>query len=81
MDTSGAGEWAQTVGRRKEPYRRPPERWINSEILLLIRKHVEERKAGSGMKGEEGRKERKAGSGLGQMPPVRNFGAGGGVVE
>ncbi|KAF8423396.1 TPR repeat protein-like protein [Tirmania nivea] len=79
MDTSGDGEWAQTVGRRKEPYRRPPERWINSEILRMIRRHVEERKAGSGMKGEEGKKEGKKGSGLGQMPPVRNF-EGRGVV-
>lgn len=80
MDTSGAGEWAQTVGRRKEPYRRPPERWRNSEILFMIRRHVEERKAGSGMKGEEGKKEGKEGSGLGQMPPVRTFEARG-VVE
>ncbi|KAF8440582.1 Flavinator of succinate dehydrogenase-domain-containing protein [Terfezia claveryi] len=80
VDTSGAGEWAQTVGRRKEPYRRPPERWMNSEILWMIRRHVEESKAGGGMKGEEGNKEGKEGSGLGQMPPVRNFEARG-VVE
>ncbi|KAF8244537.1 DUF339-domain-containing protein [Wilcoxina mikolae CBS 423.85] len=34
-------EWAQTVGRKKEPYRPPPSRWRDSEILKMIREHVE----------------------------------------
>lgn len=62
LDT-GAGEWAHTVGRKKEPYRRPPEQWVHSEILAMIRKHVEERKAG----------EETAGRGLGRMPPMRDI--------
>ncbi|KAF8476246.1 Flavinator of succinate dehydrogenase-domain-containing protein [Kalaharituber pfeilii] len=37
MDSSRAGEWAQTIGKKREPYRRPPERWINSDILKMIR--------------------------------------------
>ena len=69
MDTTGAGEWAQTVGKKKEPYRLPPEKWRNSEILMMIRRHVERKKAsgsgsGAGMKVE---------GGLGRMPPVRQF--------
>ena len=39
------GEWAQTVGRNREPYRPPPKRWVDSEILRLIKKHVAEGKA------------------------------------
>lgn len=39
------GEWSQTVGRNREPYRPPPKRWVNSEILRLIKKHVAEGKA------------------------------------
>lgn len=87
MDTGGAGEWAQTVGRKKEPYRRPPERWAESEILGMIRRHVEERKAGRGIKGEEGQGgevgKGKGEMGLGRMPPVRSFEgvSGGSVVE
>jgi len=35
------GEWAQPVGRNKEPYRPPPRRWRDSETLKMIRNHVE----------------------------------------
>lgn len=59
------GEWAQTVGRVKEPYRPPPSRWKDSEILTMLRAHVKKR-AGS----KEGGEERK---GLGRMPDVRQF--------
>lgn len=75
----GTGEWAQTVGTFKPAYRPVPQRWKNSEILSLLRKHVIDRSAGgihiSG--GEEtsapvdssGRK----GGGLGFMPELKNF--------
>ncbi len=41
-----SGEWAQTVGTFKPAYRPVPSRWKGSEILSLLRKHVQERKAG-----------------------------------
>jgi hypothetical protein len=56
----GADEWAQTVGKTKVPYRPIPDRWKNSEILRLLREHVNERKAG----GKLGSK------GLGRMPEL-----------
>jgi succinate dehydrogenase assembly factor 2 len=57
-------EWAQTVGRRKEPYRIPPSRWRDSEILAMIRSHVENRKSRQGsVQGEVG--------GLGRMPDFK----------
>lgn len=58
------GEWAQTVGRVKEPYRPPPSRWRDSEILSMLRSHVEARKGGV-MGGRP--------KGLGMMPDVRQF--------
>lgn len=54
-------EWAQTVGRKREPYRPPPSRWRDSEILEMIREHVESRK---GKRAGEG----KDVGGLGRMP-------------
>ncbi|RPA96529.1 DUF339-domain-containing protein [Choiromyces venosus 120613-1] len=62
----GQGEWAQTVGRKKEPYRPPPERWAGSEMLEMLRTHVKQR-AGNRNGGKEIRK------GLGRMPDVRAF--------
>ncbi|TGZ85283.1 DUF339-domain-containing protein [Ascodesmis nigricans] len=60
------GEWAQTVGRSKEPYRPPPSRWADSEILRLIRAHVESKKGPDGtIKGKLG--------GLGRMPEIKRF--------
>lgn len=56
------GEWVQTVGRVKEPYRPPPARWSSSEILRLLRAHVEARAVGG---------ERQAG--MGRMPDVRVY--------
>jgi hypothetical protein len=50
------GEWAQTVGTFKAAYRPVPQRWKESEILRLLRAHVEHK-----------RKE-----GLAFMPPLRN---------
>lgn len=56
------GEWVQTVGRVKEPYRPPPARWSDSEILRMLRAHVEARAVGG---------ERQ--SGMGRMPDVRVY--------
>ena len=68
-----SGEWAQTVGTFKPAYRPVPSRWKGSEILSLLRKHVQERKAGGIVEvgGEGGASE--AGKGLGMMPPIQNF--------
>lgn len=55
------GEWVQTVGRVREPYRPPPSRWMDSEILGLLRAHVKARAEG----GQR--------TGLGRMPDVRMF--------
>ena len=40
------GEWADAVGAFKPAYRPVPERWRTSEILGLLRKHVESKRAG-----------------------------------
>lgn len=56
----GKDEWAQTVGKTKVPFRPIPDRWRDSEILKLLRQHVEDRKAG----GKMGTK------GLGAMPAL-----------
>ncbi|KAF1843037.1 TPR repeat protein-like protein [Cucurbitaria berberidis CBS 394.84] len=66
-----SGEWAQTVGTFKPAYRPVPSRWKGSEILSLIRRHIQERKAGGVVEGEGGVK--KEGKGLGMMPPIKNF--------
>lgn len=67
----GEGEWAQTVGTFKPAYRPVPNRWKGSEILSLLRKHVNERKAGGVIEGH-GQKQQE-GKGLGMMPEVKNF--------
>ena len=67
-----SGEWAQTVGAFKPAYRPVPQRWKNSEILSLLRKHVREKSAGSVL-GDLGDSARPTGKGLGQMPPVSVF--------
>jgi hypothetical protein len=58
------GEWAQTVGTFKPAYRPVPARWRDSEILKLLRKHVESRSAGEGKKDAKG---------LGKMPDIKLF--------
>jgi len=65
------GEWAQTVGTFKPAYRPVPSRWKGSEILSLLRRHVNDRKAGGVIEGEA--TESKDGKGLGMMPPIKNF--------
>ncbi|KAF2435657.1 TPR repeat protein-like protein [Tothia fuscella] len=76
-----SGEWAQTVGTFKPAYRPVPQRWMNSEILSLLRKHVKDRSAGGvheitaevsgnglaqSVKGT-------GGGGLGFMPPIKDI--------
>ena len=54
------GEWAQTVGTFKPAYRPVPARWRDSEILGMLRRHVEARRgAGKG--------------GMAFMPPLEEY--------
>lgn len=69
--TPRSGEWAQTVGTFKPAYRPVPQRWKNSEILSLLRKHVRERSAGGVV--EDVIVEKPQGGGLGRMPDVQVF--------
>ncbi|KAI9887539.1 MAG: succinate dehydrogenase assembly factor 2 [Watsoniomyces obsoletus] len=66
-----SGEWAQTVGTFKPAYRPVPQRWKNSEILAMLRRHVLERSAG-GVHGVDVHSV-KSGGGLGRMPEVKKF--------
>ena len=83
-----SGEWAQTVGAFKPAYRPVPQRWKNSEILSLLRRHVRQRSAGGVLEGAEDRKSDASrakdvdggqqesdgpGGGLGRMPEVQTF--------
>lgn len=75
------GEWAQTVGTFKPAYRPVPERWRNSEILGMLRRHVQVRSAGGVSEGEaqvDGKGlaqsvKATGGGGLGMMPEIRHF--------
>ncbi|KAE8383504.1 WD40 repeat-like protein [Aspergillus bertholletiae] len=40
-----SGEWAQTVGAYKAAYRPVPSRWADSEVLRLLRQHVQDNSA------------------------------------
>ncbi|TKA73966.1 hypothetical protein B0A49_02902 [Cryomyces minteri] len=77
-----SGEWAQTVGTFKPAYRPVPQRWKNSEILSMLRKHVIDRSA-EGVHDENSPKvdgealnqsvRGVGGGGLGFMPEIKNF--------
>jgi succinate dehydrogenase flavin-adding protein (antitoxin of CptAB toxin-antitoxin module) len=67
-----SGEWAQTVGTFKPAYRPVPQRWKDSEVLKMLRKHVKERSAGGVLEDVEATPQGK-GSGLGRMPDVQRF--------
>ncbi|KAI9826664.1 MAG: hypothetical protein M1819_007298 [Sarea resinae] len=78
------GEWAQTVGTFKPAYRPVPQRWKNSEILSLLRKHVIARSAGGvheesspGVGGDSLAQgvQGIGGGGLGKMPEIKNLDA------
>ena len=77
-----SGEWAQTVGTFKPAYRPVPQRWQNSEILSMLRKHVIDRSAGgvheepmAQVEGEGLTRSAQGigGGGLGRMPDVKNL--------
>jgi Flavinator of succinate dehydrogenase len=67
-----SGEWAQTVGTFKPAYRPVPQRWKESEVLNLLRKHVREWSAGGVLEDFQAAPKSK-GSGLGRMPEVQVF--------
>lgn len=62
-----SGEWAQTVGTFKPAYRPVPQRWKQSDILDMLRKHVKQRSAG-GI--NEDVDVKATGSGMGRMPAL-----------
>ncbi|EPS33375.1 Succinate dehydrogenase assembly factor 2 [Penicillium oxalicum] len=66
-----SGEWAQTVGAFKAAYRPVPSRWADSEVLRLLRAHVQDKSA-TGFESAK-KKKHEAGSGLGRMPDVQVF--------
>jgi Flavinator of succinate dehydrogenase len=68
-----SGEWAQTVGAFKPAYRPVPQRWKNSEILSLLRKHVREKSAGGVLEDASLGGVKASGQGLGRMPEVQVF--------
>lgn len=67
------GEWAQTVGTFKPAYRPVPQRWKNSEILSMLRKHVVNRSAGAVLEQQGNVSSDRKGGGLGFMPELKNF--------
>lgn len=67
-----SGEWAQTVGTFKPAYRPVPQRWKDSEVLSMLRKHVRERSAGGVLEDVKATPKSK-GSGLGRMPDIQTF--------
>ncbi|OAP61924.1 hypothetical protein AYL99_04127 [Fonsecaea erecta] len=69
-----SGEWAQTVGTFKPAYRPVPQRWRDSDILHMLRRHVRERSAGGVLEDVQATPNSKgSGSGLGRMPDVQTF--------
>lgn len=65
-----SGEWAQTHGAFKAAYRPVPSRWADSEVLALLRQHVQDKSA----VGFQSAKQKKtAGGGLGRMPNIQVF--------
>ncbi|KAJ5606318.1 hypothetical protein N7510_009099 [Penicillium lagena] len=65
-----SGEWAQTVGAFKAAYRPVPSRWADSEVLRLLRQHVQDKSA---VGFESARNKKTGGGGLGRMPNVQVF--------
>ncbi|CAK7201171.1 Succinate dehydrogenase assembly factor 2 mitochondrial [Sporothrix eucalyptigena] len=74
-------EWAQTVGTFKPTYRPVPARWQGSEILAMLRQHVQERSAEGVIGRDDGSakatitgKAKQTGEGMAFMPPLPDFG-------
>ena len=72
QDKPRSGEWAQTVGTFKPAYRPVPQRWKNSEVLSLLRKHVISRSAG-GVHIPGGEEKSEGGQGMQFMPELKQF--------
>ena len=68
-----SGEWAQTVGAFKPAYRPVPSRWKNSNILRLLREHVNNKRAADSSDGKKKGYSDRNGKGLGMMPEIRTF--------
>ena len=76
-----SSEWAQTVGAFKPAYRHVPQRWKNSEVLAMLRRHVSDRSAGGVCEAQHSAQGNSlnlhddgiGARGLAFMPPVRNF--------
>ncbi|KAI7153998.1 DUF339-domain-containing protein [Hortaea werneckii] len=70
------GEWANTLGTFKPAYRPVPQRWKNSEILSMLRKHVIKRSAGGvHVAGGEAAKKEGLGQGMAFMPELKKMDA------
>ncbi|KAJ5544701.1 hypothetical protein N7535_006911 [Penicillium sp. DV-2018c] len=65
-----SGEWAQTIGAFRAAYRPVPSRWEDSEVLKLLRQHVQDKSA---VGFEKAKNKRTGGGGLGRMPDVQTF--------
>ncbi|KAK9858977.1 WD40 repeat-like protein [Penicillium brevicompactum] len=65
-----SGEWAQTIGAFRAAYRPVPTRWQKSEVLTLLREHVQDKSA-TGF--EKAKNKKTGGGGLGRMPDVQVF--------
>ena len=62
------------MGAFKPAYRPVPQRWKNSEILSLLRRHVREKSAGGVLEDVKlGGGAKASGEGLGRMPEVQTF--------
>ena len=72
MGKPRSGEWAQTVGTFKPAYRPVPARWEGSEVLTLLRDHVETRSA-AGASTAELEEKGPGGGGLGFMPVLKDM--------
>ena len=78
-----SGEWAQTVGNFRPAFRPVPARWKDSEILAMLRRHVQARSAGgdgtssASANGKDAAQGAKgvSGGGLGMMSEIKDVGA------
>ncbi|KAL3461004.1 WD40-repeat-containing domain protein [Aspergillus heterothallicus] len=63
-----SGEWAQTIGAFKAAYRPVPSRWADSNVLKLLRQHVQDNSA-TGFHAAKNKKN--GGKGLNRMPNIQ----------
>ncbi|KAK4168910.1 putative early meiotic induction protein 5, mitochondrial precursor [Cladorrhinum sp. PSN259] len=72
VESPRPGEWAQTIGTFKPAYRPVPARWEGSEILKMLREHVQVGRGDQAEKleSQEGVKDVEKGRGFAFMPPL-----------